>query len=233
GLEHAARIRFLVLELVEGQTLAECLKSGPLDIPECLRIAVGIAEALEAAHEKGVVHRDLKPGNVKITPAGKVKVLDFGLAKALGEAEPAHASGDLTALSTATVQETKAGAVMGTAAYMSPEQAEARPTDKRSDVWSFGVVLYEMLIGKRCFDGKSTTHILMHLLEDEPDWTKLPGNVPLGVRHLLERCLQKDPVKRLRDVGDLRLQLEAMSADASAKPVRTRAEIHTKGLAYW
>jgi eukaryotic-like serine/threonine-protein kinase len=210
GLEHVDGIRFLVLELVEGQTLSERLKSGPMEAGEALGIAAQIAEALEAAHEKGVVHRDLKPGNVKITPAGKVKVLDFGLAKALGDPEPAPASSNSEPHSTVTLQETKAGVVMGTAAYMSPEQAEGKPTDKRSDVWSFGVVLYEMLSGKPCFDGKTTTHVMLHVLEQEPDWEKLPGTVPVSVRQLLERCLTKDPAMRLRDIGDLRLQLQAI-----------------------
>src|SRR5262249_27968566 len=159
-----------------------------------------------AAHEKGVVHRDLKPGNVKITPQGKVKVLDFGLAKALGDPEPASRGSNPDAQSTVTLQETKAGVVMGTAAYMSPEQAEGRPTDKRSDVWSFGIVLYEMLSGKKCFDGKSTTHIILKLLENEPDWSALPA-LPDGVKTVLERCLQKDPAKRLRDIGDIRVIL--------------------------
>jgi eukaryotic-like serine/threonine-protein kinase len=218
GLEHVDNIRFLVLELADGPTLSDRLKSGPIELGEALRIASGIAEALEAAHEKGVVHRDLKPGNIKITPQGKVKVLDFGLAKALSDPEPASGMksgeskpGDPGAQSTVTLQETRAGVVMGTAAYMSPEQAEAKPTDKRSDVWSFGVVMYEMLSGKRCFDGKSTSHIIVHLLENEPDWQALPESVPAGLRLLLERCLEKDPAKRLRDVGDLRLQLEGMA----------------------
>ena len=216
GLEHIDGIRFLVLELVEGPTLSERLKSGPMEVGEALGIAAQIAEAFEAAHEKGVVHRDLKPGNVKITPAGKVKVLDFGLAKALGDSEPTAASSNPEAQSTATLQETKAGVVMGTAAYMSPEQAEGKPTDKRSDVWSFGVVLYEMLSGKRCFDGKSTSHVLVHVLEQEPNWERLPGTVPVGVRSLMERCLQKNPASRLRDIGDLRLQLQAMEKEAAS-----------------
>jgi serine/threonine protein kinase/Tol biopolymer transport system component len=214
GLENADGIRFLVLELVEGPTLAERLKSGPMEVSEALGIAAQIAEAFEAAHDKGVVHRDLKPANVKITPQGKVKVLDFGLAKALGDTSDPPAEAGATSLSTMTLQETRAGMVMGTAAYMSPEQAEGKPIDKRSDVWSFGVVLYEMLSGKRCFDGKTTSHIMLKLLEQEPDYTKLPDSVPQGVRYVLERCLQKDPAKRLRDVGDLRLQLEALAQDS-------------------
>lgn len=216
GLEQQDGIRFLVLELVEGVTLAERMQAGPLSMAEALRIASGIAEALEAAHEKGVLHRDLKPGNVKITPAGKVKVLDFGLAKALGEEEPARTA-PLDQPTTLTLQETRAGVVIGTPAYMSPEQAEGKPTDKRSDVWSFGAVLYEMLSGARCFDGKTTSHVIVHVLEQEPDWSKIPASVPANVLHLLQRCLQKDPAERLRDVGDLRLLLQAAAKEGSTR----------------
>ncbi len=221
GVEHANGIRFLVLELVEGPTLAERLKAGPMEVGDALRIASQISEALEAAHEKGVVHRDLKPANVKITPAGKVKMLDFGLAKALSDPEPAASSPAPEAKGTITLEETKAGVVMGTAAYMSPEQAEGRPTDKRSDVWSFGVVLYEMLSGKRCFDGRTTSHVLVHVLEQEPDWAQLPAAVPTGVRQVLERCLTKDPAQRLRDIGDVRIQLQAAISKPAYSPIES------------
>jgi len=212
GLEHSGGIRFLVLELVEGPTLADRLKSGPIAVSEAINIATQIADALEAAHEKGVVHRDLKPANIKLTPGGKVKVLDFGLAKALEDSSP---SIDPSYSPTITMEETIEGIVMGTASYMSPEQAEGKPVDKRSDVWAFGVVLYEMLTGKRLFDGKSTSHIIVHVMEQEVDWSKLPP-LPSGVTELLERCLQKDPTQRLRDIGDVRIQLRA----AITKPVR-------------
>jgi serine/threonine protein kinase len=200
GVEHVENAPCLVLELVEGPTLADRLLSGPIPVPEAMRIAGQIADALEAAHEKGIVHRDLKPANVKLTADGKVKVLDFGLAKAFG---PAQSGGSV--LTEARGHHTEAGLVMGTASYMSPEQAEGRPIDKRTDVWSFGVLLYEMLTGKRLFDGKSDAHVLVHVMEQEPDWSKLPP-LPNGVQALMERCLQKDPAQRLRDIGDVRIR---------------------------
>ena len=212
GLENSSGIRFLVLELVEGPTLADRLQSGAIAVPEAIGIATQIAEAVEAAHEKGIIHRDLKPANIKLTPGGKVKVLDFGLAKAFGD--PEFAADPLNS-PTITMQETAAGIVMGTASYMSPEQAEGKTIDKRADVWAFGVVLYEMLTGKRLFDGKSTSHIIVHVMEQEPDWSKLPP-LPSGVQDLIERCLQKDPTRRLRDIGDVRIQLQA----AITKPVQ-------------
>jgi Tol biopolymer transport system component len=225
GVEHVEGVPFLELELVEGPTLADRLISGPIPVPEAIKIAGQIADALEAAHEKGIVHRDLKPANVKLTPDGKVKVLDFGLAKAFGPEQAARLS-SATRVGAAAVTEprghTQAGLVMGTASYMSPEQAEGKPADKRTDVWSFGVLLYEMLTGKRLFDGKSDAHVLVHVMEQEPDWTKLPP-LPNGVQALLERCLQKDPAQRLRDIGDVRIQLQAslthpiQARDASAR----------------
>jgi len=225
GLEHANGIRFLVLELVEGLTLAERIASGPISITEALGIATKIAEAVESAHEKGIIHRDLKPANVKLTPDGKVKVLDFGLAKALGEPDPPD---DLANSPTMTMQETRAGIVLGTAAYMSPEQASGKQVDKRTDIWSFGVLLYEMLTGRRAFEGKTVSHIIVHVMEQEPDWTKLPP-LPAGVQDLVEGCLQKDPAQRRRDIGDVRIQLQT----AITKPVHPQHAADAKKGRKW
>jgi eukaryotic-like serine/threonine-protein kinase len=213
-LGHADDIRFLVLELVEGPTLDERLLAGAVPLREVIAIAAQIAEALEAAHDKGILHRDLKPANVKLTPEGKVKVLDFGLAKAFGDA--VSAPGGLHEATLAR-DSTEAGMVMGTASYMSPEQAEGKAVDKRTDIWSFGVLLFEMLTRRRLFDGKSTSHVLVHVMEQEPDWSALPP-LPEGVLALLQRCLQKDRNQRLRDIGDVRIQLQG----SQTHPIRAR-----------
>jgi eukaryotic-like serine/threonine-protein kinase len=201
GFEEAGGSRFLVLELVPGETLEERLARGPLAVEEALALARQIAEALEAAHAKGIVHRDLKPGNVKVTPDGRVKVLDFGLAKALGP------DGSATELSDSPTL-TRAGAVLGTAAYMSPEQAQGREVDRRADVWAFGCVLYGMLAGCRAFGGETGPVTLAAVLRGEPDWSALPREVPPSVRRLLRRCLEKDPDRRLRDVADIRREIQ-------------------------
>jgi eukaryotic-like serine/threonine-protein kinase len=213
--------RALVMELVDGLTLADRLVSSPLSVPEALRVALQIAEGLEAAHEKGIVHRDLKPSNIKMTMGGAVKILDFGLAKAWGDSK---GPSDLTHSPTVVAPATHAGVILGTAAYMSPEQAEGRPVDRRADVWAFGTVFFEMLTGTRAFDGKSVSHVIVHVLEQEPDWTRLPQATPAIVRDVLERCLQKDPSQRPRDIGDLRLQLRAIAtqSDTARAQVRTR-----------
>jgi len=205
GFEEHHDVRFLVLELVEGQTLAERLERGPMPLNESLEVCKQIAEAVEAAHEQGIMHRDLKPANVKITPEGEVKVLDFGLAKTLtGEASGSNIANSPTI----TAEHTRPGVVLGTAAYMSPEQARGRSLDKRTDVWSFGCVLYECLVGRRPFEGETTSDVMAQILEREPDWTSLPGSTPLPVQRLLQRSLVKDRRKRLRDIGDAALELE-------------------------
>jgi eukaryotic-like serine/threonine-protein kinase len=204
SLEEADGSRFLVLELVEGETLAERIKRGPIPIDESLGIVKQIAEALEAAHEKGVIHRDLKPGNVKITPEGKVKVLDFGLAKAV-ENTPANPA--LSNSPTLSMAATNAGVILGTAAYMSPEQARGEETDERSDVFSFGCVLYEMLTGQQAFQGKTVSDILAGVLRPEPDWSGLPKDTSSRIRRLLRLCLQKDRDWRLHAAADVRIEL--------------------------
>jgi Tol biopolymer transport system component len=222
GLEKSGEVEALVLELVEGETLAEKIAQGPVPLEEALAIARQIADALEAAHEKGIVHRDLKPANVKVTPEGKVKVLDFGLAKALtGDAS----SPDQTHSPTLTAAATQAGVVIGTAAYMSPEQARGKAVDKRADIWAFGAVLYEMLSGRKAFEGETVSDTLAAVLRADIDWSALPAQTPSSVNALLRRCLDRDPKRRLRDIGDARISLEDLASSGSgvATPVETAA----------
>jgi serine/threonine protein kinase len=205
GLEQAEGKRFLVLELVEGETLAQKLSKGPLPLDDALGMCRQIAEGLEAAHEKGVIHRDLKPANVMIAAGDKVKILDFGLAKALaGESE----APDFSQSPTLTEAMTRPGVILGTAAYMSPEQAKGKSVDKRADIWAFGCILYECLTGKRVFEGETVTETLAAILKGEPGWNDLPARTPPNIRVILHRCLDKDPKRRLRDIGDVILEAE-------------------------
>ena len=216
GLEQSDGVQALVMELVEGPTLADRIAQGPIPIDEALPIAKQIAEALEAAHEQGIIHRDLKPANIKVRPDGTVKVLDFGLARAL---EPTSSSGvDATASPTITspAMMTGVGMLLGTAAYMSPEQAKGRPADKRSDVWAFGAVLYEMLTGRRAFDGEDMTEVLGAVVRLEPKWDALPNDVPPPIRMLLQRCLVKDRRRRIADIAAALFVLEHQTGLAAA-----------------
>jgi serine/threonine protein kinase/Tol biopolymer transport system component len=218
GFEETDGVCALVLELIEGETLAEVIARAPAGLPvrDAMSFAIQIAGALEAAHESGVIHRDLKPSNIKITPDGHVKVLDFGLAKAFG---PASAVTVLTHSPTLTVQATGAGVILGTASYMSPEQAKGRAVDRRSDIFSFGAVLFEMLTGQRAFPGETVTEILACVIEREPDWSVLPKALDPRILELLRRCLEKDPSRRRRDIGDVRLEMERVLAEPSAPAV--------------
>ena len=208
GLEKGADFTALVMELVEGEDLSQRLARGAIPLDEALPIARQIAEALEAAHEQGIVHRDLKPANIKVRDDGTVKVLDFGLAKAT--APTASSSGEAMQAATITTPAmTQAGMILGTAAYMAPEQAKGKAVDKRADIWAFGVVLYEMLTGARAFKGDDVTDIITAVMRDTPDWKALPLSTPASIKRLLRRCLEKDPRQRLRDLGDARLEFEA------------------------
>jgi serine/threonine-protein kinase len=226
GLEEKDGTQALVLELVPGETLAECLARGPIPIEEALEIARQMADALAAAHEKRIVHRDLKPANVKWTPEGKVKLLDFGLARAL---TPDPSSADLSTSPTVTAPATKDGVVLGTAAYMSPEQARGKAVDRRADIWAWGCVLYEMLAGGRAFAGESISDTLAAVLTREPDWSALPAETPASVVRVLKRCLDRDVRTRFHDVADARIELDespephAVTAPAPPKMSRRAA----------
>ena len=234
GLEEASGLTGLVLELIEGPTLAEQIAQGPIPIDEALSIGRQIAEALEAAHEVGIIHRDLKPANIKIRPDGVVKVLDFGLAKALEPGEGHSAADALTNSPTMTspAMTTGVGLLLGTAPYMSPEQAKGRAVDKRSDVWAFGAVLYEMLTARRAFEGDDVSDTLARILMKEPDWTALPGTVPAPVVTVIRRCLRKDRKQRLRDFGDVSLALEG-AFETVAPHTTATTQASTAGRHAW
>ena len=212
SLEAVDGNRFLVLEVVEGETLQERIARGPLPLDEAIEVSRQIAEALDAAHGKGVIHRDLKPPNIKLAPEGGVKVLDFGLAKQ-STPEPSSSQSE----SPTFTRYTETGVILGTAPYMSPEQARGKHVDKRTDVWAFGCVLYEMLTGRNAFRGDDVSATLAQILEREPDWSALPARTPASVRRLLTRCLQKDPKRRLRDVGT-----RSWSSTQSRHPAKLR-----------
>jgi len=223
GLEESEGRRFLVMELVLGETLAERISRGPIPVDEALPLFIQVAEGLDAAHEKGILHRDLKPANVKITPDGQVKILDFGLARVLSAGE------DVSAELSQSPTWTRGGdseAIEGTASYMSPEQARGRPVDERTDVWAFGCCLFEALTGRKAFDGETVTDVLAAIVHKEPDVAALPAATPAPVRRLIERCLRKEPRRRLRDAADIRIELEEASGPQPigvlTKPTRTR-----------
>ncbi len=234
GIEEAGQTKALVLQLIEGPTLAERIAQGPIPVEETLKIALQIAEGLEAAHEKGVIHRDLKPANIKITPEGQVKILDFGLAKALEGETPPDSS--LSQSPTLTAAATQAGVILGTAAYMSPEQARGKPTDRRADIWAIGIVLFEMLSGKRAFEGEDVSQTLAAVIMTEPDWSLLPSETPRPILQLLKRCLDRDPHDRLQAIGEFRIAVSrylANPVDPLAQPVTDAVQAHQRRMLPW
>jgi len=220
GLEESVGITALVMELVEGEDLSQRITREAIPINEALPIAKQIAVALEAAHDQGIVHRDLKPANIKVRQDGTVKVLDFGLAKVINP--PASSPNVSQSPTITTPAMTQTGVILGTAAYMSPEQAKGRPADKRTDVWAFGCVLFEMLAGQRAFEGDTITDTLARVLEREPEWASLPSDTPPSVRTLLRRCLRKDPEKRLHDIADARIEIDECDLVSASAPVDAR-----------
>jgi serine/threonine-protein kinase len=226
GFEKANGVSALVMELVEGPTLADRIAEGPVPLDEALPIARQVAEALEAAHEHGIVHRDLKPANIKLKSDGTVKVLDFGLAKAV---EGSSVRADLSASPTITSPAmTIGGVILGTAAYMSPEQAKGKPVDKRTDIWAFGCVLYEMLTGTRAFEGEDATETIAAIVRAEPSWERLPNVTPSSIRRLLSRCLRKSAKHRLADIADARFELEDVAASETPQRVTASSHVHAR-----
>jgi len=217
GFEESDGMRALVLELIEGPTLAEQIQQGPIPVDEVIAIAKQIADALEAGHEAGIIHRDLKPANIKLREDGTVKVLDYGLAKALESETPDGAGSELSQSPTLTREGTQVGVILGTAAYMSPEQAMGKPVDKRSDIFSFGCVLYEMLARKKTFDGETAGEILASVIKTDPEWEALPTGLSPTIHNYLRRCLEKDPKRRIRDIGDVRLAMEGVFDTEAAR----------------
>jgi serine/threonine protein kinase len=235
GLEESGGVTAIVMELVEGDDLSQRIARGAIQLEEALPIAKQVAEALEAAHEQGIIHRDLKPANIKVRPDGTVKVLDFGLAKALDANASGATAGGAQAMNspTMTARATQMGMILGTAAYMAPEQAKGRAVDKRADIWAFGVVLYEMLTGRRAFDGDDISEVLASVLKTNPDWSALSAGLPSSICRLLRQCLEKDPKQRIRDMGDVRLMLDErdepqpVHAPASKTPLPARLLLPT------
>ena len=235
GLEDSDGVKALVLELVEGPTLAERIDQGPIPVEETLAISRQITEALEAGHEAGVIHRDLKPANVKLKEDGTVKVLDYGLAKALEGDAPSGTASELSQSPTLTRQGTKVGVILGTAAYMSPEQAKGKRVDKRTDIFSFGMVFYEMLTGKKAFAGEDVSDVLASIMKLEPDWKAVPPVLDPRIENLLRRCLRKDRKKRLRDIGDAGSEIEEILASprtpVASETAKARIPLLSRALA--
>ncbi len=231
GLEDSSSLHALVMEFVDGADLSQRIAQGPIAVDDTIAIARQITDAIEAAHERGIVHRDLKPSNVKVRDDGTVKVLDFGLAKALEGSTATHNSGSLSLSPTvAGPAMTGVGMIMGTAAYMSPEQAKGKPVDKRADIWSFGVVLYEMLTGRALFNGETASEVMASVIMQEPDLTALPPKVPPSLRHVIARCLVRDPKLRLRDIGEARL---ALAGEDVMQPLTTETHPPPRGTNRW
>ena len=231
GFEELDGVQALVLEWVDGPTLADRIAQGPVPLDDAMAIAMQIAAALEAAHAQGIVHRDLKPANIKVRPDGTVKVLDFGLAKALaGDAVAPDVSLSPTITSPAA---TRMGVILGTAAYMSPEQARGKVVDKGTDIWAFGCVLYEMLTGKRVFDGEEVSDSLASILKSDPDWGALPADIPPRIRRVLRRCLEKDRKLRYHDIADVRLDLAERGTTDAPVSTLTRSKGTTLERVAW